>query len=93
MKRIIRKVKTQAIKENFTIGKGGSPEDPNLHYDYSIYQQLPNTSVTQKDVALNGFMIKNIGYYDGLVANPDREVRLAVYATTRRFVQYTLKAM
>lgn len=74
-----KEVKTQAIKENFTIGKGGSPEDPNLHYDYSIYQQLPNTSVTQKDVALNGFMIKNIGYYDGLVANPDREVRLAVY--------------
>ena len=28
---------------------------------------------------MNGFMIKNIGYYDGLVANPDREVRLAVY--------------
>lgn len=74
-----KEVKTQAIKETFTIGKGGSPEDPNLHYDYSIYQQLPSTSVTQKDVALNGFMIKNIGYYDGLVANPDREVRLAVY--------------
>lgn len=43
-----KEVKTQAIKENFTIGKGGSPEDPNLHYDYSIYQQLPNTSVTQR---------------------------------------------
>lgn len=74
-----KEVKTQAIKESFTIGKGGSPEDPNLKSDYSIYQMLPDISGFVKDVALNGFMIKNIGYYDGLVANPDREVRLAVY--------------
>lgn len=74
-----KEVKTQAIKESFTIGKGGSPEDSNLKSDYSIYQMLPDISGFVKDVALNGFMIKNIGYYDGLVANPDREVRLAVY--------------
>ena len=74
-----KEVKTQAIKESFTIGKGGSPEDLNLKSDYSIYQMLPDISGFVKDVALNGFMIKNIGYYDGLVANPDREVRLAVY--------------
>ena len=74
-----KEVKTQAIKESFTIGKGGSPDDPNLKSDYSIYQMLPDISGFVKDVALNGFMIKNIGYYDGLVANPDREVRLAVY--------------
>jgi hypothetical protein len=74
-----KEVKTQAIKESFTIGKGGSPEDPNLKSDYSIYQMLPDISGFVKDVALNGFMIKNIGYFDGLVANPDREVRLAVY--------------
>lgn len=74
-----KEVKTQAIKESFTIGKGGSPDDPNLKSDYSIYQMLPDISGFVKDVALNGFMIKNIGYYDGLVANPDREVKLAVY--------------
>ena len=74
-----KEVKTQAIKEAFTIGKGGSPEDPNLKYDYSVLQMLPDVSEPVKDVALNGFMIKNIGYYDGLVANPEREVRLAVY--------------
>lgn len=74
-----KEVKTQAIKESFTIGKGGSPEDPNLKSDYSIYQMLPDISGFVKDVALNGFMIKNIGYFDGLVANPDREVSLAVY--------------
>ena len=74
-----KEVKTQAIKVSFTIGKGGSPEDPNLKSDYSIYQMLPDISGFVNDVALNGFMIKNIGYYDGLVANPDREVRLAVY--------------
>ena len=71
-----KEVKTQAIKESFTIGKNGSPEDSNLKSDYSIYQMLPDISGFVKDVALNGFMIKNIGYYDGLVANPDREVRL-----------------
>ena len=78
-----KEVKTQAIKESFTIGKNGSPEDSNLKSDYSIYQMLPDISGFVKDVALNGFMIKNIGYYDGLVANPDREVRLAVYDTNK----------
>ncbi len=78
-----KEVKTQAIKESFTIGKNGSPEDSNLISDYSIYQMLPDISGFVKDVALNGFMIKNIGYYDGLVANPDREVRLAVYDTNK----------
>ena len=78
-----KEVKTQAIKESFTIGKNGSPEDSNLISDYSKYQMLPDISGFVKDVALNGFMIKNIGYYDGLVANPDREVRLAVYDTNK----------
>ena len=78
-----KEVKTQAIKESFTIGKNGSPEDSNLISDYSIYQILPDISSFVKDVALNGFMIKNIGYYDGLVPNPDREVRLAVYDTNK----------
>ena len=78
-----KEVKTQAIKESFTIGKNGSPEDSNLKSEYSIFQMLPDISGFVKDVALNGFMIKNIGYYDGLVANPDREVRLAVYDTNK----------
>lgn len=82
-----KEVKTQAIKESFTIGKGGSPEDPNLKSDYSIYQMLPDISGFVKDVALNGFMIKNIGYYVGLVANPDREVRLAVYDNNNKTIR------
>lgn len=82
-----KEVKTQAIKESFTIGKGGSPEDPNLKSDYSIYQMLPDISGFVKDVALNGFMIKNIGYYVGLVANPDREVRLAVYDNNKKTIR------
>lgn len=82
-----KEVKTQAIKESFTIGKGGSPEDPNLKSDYSIYQMLPDISGFVKDVTLNGFMIKNIGYYDGLVANPDREVRLAVYDNNNKTIR------
>lgn len=74
-----REVKTQAITVNFTVGKNGSADDPQLNFDYSSIQQLPENSEPIKDIALNEVLIKDVGYFNGLVANPDREVRLAVY--------------
>lgn len=74
-----KEVKTQAINANFTIGKNGSADDAQLNYDYSNYQLFPATEKPIKDVALNEVLIKDLGYFNGLVANPDREVRIAVY--------------
>lgn len=77
-----KQVKTQAIDEMFTIGKNGSVDDPNLNFDYSNVQLLPSADYVN-ELELNNILIKNIGYYNGLVANPSMTVRLAVYESDK----------
>ena len=78
-----KEVKTQAIEENFTVGKNGSADDSNLNFTYTNYQVLPSADFL-KDTDLNNILIKSVGYYRGLVANPEKEVTLAIYESNRK---------
>lgn len=75
-----KEVKTQAIKAFFTIGKNGSPDDAGINFTYTAIQISPEVNGPVKDTDLNNVLIKNYsGLYDGIVANKDRIVRIAVF--------------
>lgn len=73
-------VKTQEIREMFSIGKSGSADDYGIKFVYNQFQVFPSKEVV-KDVELNNILIKEALYYNGLVANPKVQVRLAISDT------------
>ncbi|MGM9710153.1 MAG: hypothetical protein ACI3ZB_11220 [Prevotella sp.] len=74
-------VKTQEIREKFSIGKSGSADDNGINFVYNKFQVFPTTTEAIKDVELNNILIKEAFYYNGLVANPKVQVRLAISDT------------
>lgn len=64
--------KTLEITEAFSIH--------GINYDYNYFQVSPSADYV-KDVDLNNILIMDAYYFDGLVANPDAVVRLALYDT------------
>lgn len=74
-----KEVKTQYMSKEFSIGLNGTADDPRIDFTYSNVQYSPGNESFVKDVDLNNFLIKDAGYYSGMVVNTAVEVRLAVY--------------
>ena len=73
-------VQTQLIKKSFTIGKGGSGDDGNFNYTYNQVIAKPSVNNYIMDTDLNHFTIRILnGDYTGLVADPNKTVRIAKY--------------
>lgn len=73
-------VQTQLIQKSFTIGKGGSGDDGNFSYTYAEVIANPSNNGYIKDADLNNFTISIIkGDYSGLVADPNKTIRIAKY--------------
>lgn len=74
-------LKALIIPENrklpFSIGKQGSGDDDGFDYNYishSVYNEQASEYVS--DEIFNNFVIYNVGYYDGLVADSTKKVIL-----------------